>query len=161
MLPDVKRMYKVRLRTVCLFDCEIRLGKHEKKRTRWTSGERRSHDLRAGGAPAAAKRQTAMVSYNICDAPAASPLTARRLRPNALLKRMSLSYCIPLNKRVRGPSCKLRPPFFPIDLWPKREARARTINRKGKSRVGNLQYGPRNEVGKIFITSLYLEKERA
>ena len=31
---------------------------------------------------------------------------------------------IPLTNRVRGPCCKLRPAFFPFDLWPKREARA-------------------------------------
>ena len=32
---------------------------------------------------------------------------------------------------------------------------------KGKTRVRNLQYGPRNEVSKIFIISLYLKIERA
>ena len=30
---------------------------------------------------------------------------------------------IPLTNRVRGPYCKLRTEFFPVDLWPKREAR--------------------------------------
>ena len=35
------------------------------------------------------------------------------------------------------------------------------INRRGKTRVRNLQYGPRNEVCKIFIISLYLEIKRA
>ena len=29
----------------------------------------------------------------------------------------------PLTNRVRGPYCKLRIEFFPVDLWPKREAR--------------------------------------
>ena len=29
---------------------------------------------------------------------------------------------IPLISRVFGPYCKLRTEFFPIDLWPKREA---------------------------------------
>ena len=38
---------------------------------------------------------------------------------------------------------------------------ARAINRRGKTRVRNLQYGPRNEVSKIFIISLYLQIERA
>ena len=30
---------------------------------------------------------------------------------------------IPLINRVRGPYCKIRTEFFPVDLWPKREAR--------------------------------------
>ena len=34
-------------------------------------------------------------------------------------------------------------------------------NSKGKTRVHNLQYGPRNEVSKMFIISLYLKIERA
>ena len=38
---------------------------------------------------------------------------------------------------------------------------ALSINRRGKTRGHNLQYGPGNEVSKIFITSLYLEIERA
>ena len=45
----------------------------------------------------------------------------------------------PLTNQARGPYCKLRTPFFPIDLWPKCE----------------------NEVSKIFVISLYLETERA
>ena len=28
-----------------------------------------------------------------------------------------------LINRVRGPYCKIRTEFFPVDLWPKREAR--------------------------------------
>ena len=38
------------------------------------------------------------------------------------LKIIKLNY-IPLTNRVQGPYCKLRPAFFPIDLWPKRNAR--------------------------------------
>ena len=34
-----------------------------------------------------------------------------------------LGVYIPLTNRVRGPYCKLRTKFFPVDLWPKREAR--------------------------------------
>ena len=30
---------------------------------------------------------------------------------------------VPLISRVRGPYCKIRTEFFPVDLWPKREAR--------------------------------------
>jgi len=30
---------------------------------------------------------------------------------------------VPFTNRIRGPHCKLRTEFFPIDLWPKREAR--------------------------------------
>ena len=30
---------------------------------------------------------------------------------------------IPLTNRVRGPYCKLRTEFFPVDLWSKHEAR--------------------------------------
>ena len=66
----------------------------------------------------------------------------------------------PLTNRVRGPYCKLRPAFFPIDLWPKREARGPLIEGEKQGSV-ILQYGPRNEVSKIFLISLYLEKERA
>ena len=51
--------------------------------------------------------------------------------------------------RVRGPYCKLRTEFVPIDLWPKREA--------GKTR-GSVTYSTdrENEVSKIFIISLRL-----
>ena len=62
---------------------------------------------------------------------------------------------IPLTNQVRGPYCKLRTEFFPVDLWPKREARRPWIN--GKKR-GSVTYSTdrENEVSKIFIISLRL-----
>ena len=41
---------------------------------------------------------------------------------------------IPLISRVFGPYCKLRTEFFSIDLWPAR---------REKTRIRNLQYGPK------------------
>ena len=41
-----------------------------------------------------------------------------------IIKIISLTIMIvPLTNRVRRPYCKLRPASFPIDLWPKCEAR--------------------------------------
>ena len=49
---------------------------------------------------------------------------------------------IPLTNRVRGPYRKLRTEFFsPRFMAQARSARA--INRRGKTRIRNLQYGPR------------------
>ena len=67
---------------------------------------------------------------------------------------------IPLTNRVLRPYCKLRPAFFPIDFWPKREARGPYID--GEKQGSVIYHTVReNEVSKIFIISLYLEKERA
>ena len=71
----------------------------------------------------------------------------------------SLYLDIPLSYRVRGPYCKLWPPFFPIDLWPKREARGHKS--KGKTSVVIYSTDRENEVSKIFIISLYLGIEDA
>ena len=62
---------------------------------------------------------------------------------------------IPLTNRVRGLYCKLRTKFFPIDLWPKRQARGPYINGK---KPGSVTYSTdrENEVSKIFIISLKL-----
>ena len=71
-----------------------------------------------------------------------------------------LTEYIPLTYRVRGPYCKLRTKFFPVDLWPKREARGPEIN--GKKR-GFVTYSMdlENEVSKIFIISLWLIRRAA
>ena len=53
-------------------------------------------------------------------------------------------FYIPLTNRVRGPYSKLRTEFFP--LWFMAQVRsARAINRRGKTRIRNLQYGPRKQ----------------
>jgi len=52
---------------------------------------------------------------------------------------VKFSSYIPLNNRIRGPYCKLRTEFFPIDLWPKREC----INRWGKR--GSVTYSTDRE----------------
>ena len=59
----------------------------------------------------------------------------------------------PLTNGVRGPYCKLRTEFFPIDLWPKRKVRGPYI--EGNKR-GLVTYSTdrENEVSKIFIISL-------
>ena len=41
---------------------------------------------------------------------------------NSFIGLLNYNYCF-INNRVRGPYCKLRTEFFPVDLWPKREAR--------------------------------------
>ena len=82
---------------------------------------------------------------------------------------MLLAYCgtlflgnhVHTSYRVRGPYCKLRPAFFPIDSVMAQARGARAINRSGKNKGRNSQCGPGNDVSKIFITSLYLEIERA
>ena len=60
----------------------------------------------------------------------------------------------PLTNGVRGPYCKLRAEFFPIDLWPKRKVRGPYI--EGNKR-GSVTYSTdrENEVSKIFIISLF------
>ena len=49
---------------------------------------------------------------------------------------------IPLTNRVRGPYCKLRTEFFPHRFMAQTRS-VRAINRRGKTRIRNLQYGPR------------------
>ena len=49
---------------------------------------------------------------------------------------------IPLTNRVRGPYRKLRTEFFPPRFMAQARS-ARAINRRGKTRIRNLQYGPR------------------
>ena len=50
--------------------------------------------------------------------------------------------CIPLTNRVRGPYRKLRTEVFPFRFMAQARS-ARAINRGGKTRIRNLQYGPR------------------
>ena len=49
---------------------------------------------------------------------------------------------IPLTNQVRGPYRKLRTEFFPSPFMAQARS-ARAINRRGKTRIRNLQYGPR------------------
>ena len=49
---------------------------------------------------------------------------------------------ITLTNRVRGPYRKLRTDFFPLRFMAQARS-ARAINRKGKTRIRNLRYGPR------------------
>ena len=44
------------------------------------------------------------------------------LWPRPILAVLSIFLILPLTNRVRGPYCKLPTEFFPVDLWPKREA---------------------------------------
>ena len=59
----------------------------------------------------------------------------------------------PLTNGVRGPYCKLRAEFFPIDLLPKRKVRGPYV--EGEKR-GSATYSTdrENEVSNIFIISL-------
>ena len=58
----------------------------------------------------------------------------------------------PLTNGVRGPYCKLRAEFFPIDLWPKRKVRGPYM--EGNKR-GSVTYSTdrENEVSKIYYIS--------
>ena len=47
-----------------------------------------------------------------------------------------------LTNRVLGPHCKLRTEFFPHRFMAQTRS-VRAINRRGKTRIRNLQYGPR------------------
>ena len=60
--------------------------------------------------------------------------TTRGVTKRRFLTRTGLK--IPLANGVRGPCCKLRTECF-------RSLRAWAINRRGKTRIRNLQYGPR------------------
>ena len=61
---------------------------------------------------------------------------------------------IPLTNRVRGPYCKLRTEVFPLDL-----------TRGGKTRIRNVQYGPKKDIYYIsgdfvFYRSSQMERLR-
>ena len=55
---------------------------------------------------------------------------------------VSVILWIPLTNRVRGPYRKLRTEFFPLRFMAQARS-VRAINRREKTRIGNLQYGPR------------------
>ena len=66
---------------------------------------------------------------------------------------------IPLANRVRGPYCKLRTDFFPHRFIAQTRS-ALAINRRGKTRIHNLQYDRENEVSTIFsVRYLYCVPE--
>ena len=51
---------------------------------------------------------------------------------------------LPLTNRVRGLYVSYGPSFSPVDLWPRREAHRLYIEGE-KTRIRNLQYGPRKQ----------------
>ena len=61
---------------------------------------------------------------------------------NRTFSNQSQSKEIPLTNRVRGPYSKLQTEFLPPRFMAQVRS-ARAINRSGKTRIRNLQYGPR------------------
>ena len=62
---------------------------------------------------------------------------------------------IPLPNRVRGPYHKLRTEFSRIRFMAQARS-ARAINRRGKTRIRNLQYGPRRPAWLVrYLLYLY------
>ena len=61
---------------------------------------------------------------------------------NTTVDALLLMQYIPLTNRVRGPYRKLRTAFFPPRFMAQARS-ARAINRRGKTRIRNLRYGPR------------------